>query len=68
MDLFGRQPALTGVVGSCGRKVLLVRTRRDGSTVARVIGEAVTRADGTMDVYLTEVPSDGRITIAREGE
>jgi hypothetical protein len=59
-DLFAGQAPLPGLAGIAGRKVLLTR----GNGKARIIGEAFARPDGSLEVYLTEVPSDGRITIA----
>ena len=58
-DLFAGQAVLPGLAGIAGRKVLLTR----GNGRVSIIGEAFTRPDGSLEVYLTSVPSDGRITI-----
>jgi hypothetical protein len=62
-DLFAGQAALPGLAGIAGRKVIL--TTASGRT--RIVGEAFQRPDGSLEVYLTEVPSDGKITIAPVG-
>jgi hypothetical protein len=61
-DLFAGQAALPGL-NCAGRKVIL--TTASGRT--RIVGEAFQRPDGSLEVYLTEVPSDGKITIAPVG-
>lgn len=57
-DLFAGQAALPGL-NAGGRKVLLTR----GNGKVSIIGEAFARPDGSLEVYLTSVPSDGRLTI-----
>lgn len=67
LNLFGagaQQLALGGVAGAAGRKVFVVSVRG----TRRVIGEAFTKGDGTIELYLTEIPSDGKLVLAREGE
>jgi hypothetical protein len=61
-DLFAGQAALPGLAGIAGRKVIVTSRGR-----TRIVGEAFTRPDGSIELYLTEVPSDGKITIAPVG-
>ena len=60
-DLFAGQAPLPGLVAA-GRKVLLTR----GNGRVSIVGEAFARPDGSLEVYLTCVPSDGRLTIEPE--